>query len=205
MPKNYAFIYSKEEVDYYISRIEKNEEYYSGNTDTFLNNALGDFSLKNESIAIMGSRCPWFEAMSLVHGAKPTTIDYNRIVSKDERLSTKTVEEFEMNPEVFSYAISISSIEHSGLGRYGDALDPDGDIKSMKWLKTVVRKGGILFLSVPVSKDEVCFNDYRQYGPARLPKLINDWRLIKLIGWDGSDFTDPILRKTEPLFVLQNE
>lgn len=204
-PKNHALIYSKEEVDCYISRIENNEEYYSGMTDTFLNSALHEAAPKNESIAILGSRCPWFEAMCLVHGAKPTTIDYNKIVSRDKRIVTKTVEEFNTKPESFNYAISISSIEHSGLGRYGDALDPDGDIESMKWLKTVVRKGGVLFLSVPVSRDEVCFNDYRQYGPARLPKLINGWRLIKIIGWEGSDFSDPILRKAEPLFVLRNE
>ena len=39
---------------------------------------------------------------------------------------------FEKNTDTFDSVVSFSSIEHSGLGRYGDPLDPDGDLKTMQ-------------------------------------------------------------------------
>ena len=38
------------------------------------------------------------------------------------------------------------TVEHIGLGRYGDLINPDGDIIAMKELQRVVKKGGIYFL-----------------------------------------------------------
>ena len=40
------------------------------------------------------------------------------------------------------FAFSFSSIEHNGLGRYGDALDPNGDLRDMELLSCVIRPGG---------------------------------------------------------------
>ena len=39
-------------------------------------------------------------------------------------------------------------IEHIGLGRYGDKLDPNGSIKSAKELERIVKPGGKLFLTL---------------------------------------------------------
>jgi hypothetical protein len=33
-------------------------------------------------------------------------------------------------------------VEHIGLGRYGDPIDPDGDLKAISELKRVVQKRG---------------------------------------------------------------
>lgn len=35
-------------------------------------------------------------------------------------------------------------VEHVGLGRYGDPLDPDGDLKAISELKRVLARGGVL-------------------------------------------------------------
>lgn len=52
-------------------------------------------------------------------------------------------------PESFDAVISVSAIEHIGLGHYGDPQDPDGDIQAMtnafRWLKP----GGWLYFDVP--------------------------------------------------------
>ncbi|WP_211226596.1 DUF268 domain-containing protein [Pedobacter glucosidilyticus] len=45
------------------------------------------------------------------------------------------------------------TIEHIGLGRYGDPLDYDGDIKAIKELKRVVAPGGNLLIVVPRSRE----------------------------------------------------
>lgn len=55
-------------------------------------------------------------------------------------------------------------VEHIGLGRYGDALDPLGDVKAMSELDRVVARDGHLLLVVPVGSPCVCFNGHRIYA-----------------------------------------
>ncbi len=56
------------------------------------------------------------------------------------------------------------TVEHVGLGRYGDTLDPDGDIKAARELSHVLKKGGSLLFVVPVGKQRVAFNAHRIYA-----------------------------------------
>ena len=42
---------------------------------------------------------------------------------------------------VFDIAMSISSFEHDGLGRYGDPLNPDGDIIAMRSTRRLLKRG----------------------------------------------------------------
>src|SRR5688572_23774888 len=56
------------------------------------------------------------------------------------------------------------TIEHIGLGRYGDEIDPVGDIKSMQELKRVLRPGGDLLFVTPVGKPKIEFNAHRIYS-----------------------------------------
>ena len=55
-------------------------------------------------------------------------------------------------------------VEHMGLGRYGDALDPDGDVKAMNELKRVLAEQGQLLLVVPVGQPRLQFNAHRIYS-----------------------------------------
>lgn len=56
-------------------------------------------------------------------------------------------------------------IEHVGLGRYGDPLDPEGDIKSAKELSRVLAPGGKLLFVVPIgSKSRIEYNAHRIYS-----------------------------------------
>jgi hypothetical protein len=64
--------------------------------------------------------------------------------------------------------------------RYGDPLRPNGDIEMMKKMKCLVRPGGLLFLSVPVSKDRIIWNMHRIYGKLRLPMLLAHWKIEKI-------------------------
>jgi hypothetical protein len=56
------------------------------------------------------------------------------------------------------------TVEHVGLGRYGDELDSEGDLKAMEELKRVLKPGGDLLLVVPVGKPRVEFNAHRVYS-----------------------------------------
>src|SRR6185436_12946087 len=56
------------------------------------------------------------------------------------------------------------TIEHVGLGRYGDRLDPDGDLKAAGELRRVTARGGNLLVVVPVGRPMLRFNADRVYS-----------------------------------------
>jgi hypothetical protein len=66
------------------------------------------------------------------------------------------------------------TIEHVGLGRYGDPIDPDGDIKAAKELKRVVRSGGSLLIVTPVGKPRIEYNAHRIYSPYQIRDMFID-------------------------------
>jgi hypothetical protein len=55
-------------------------------------------------------------------------------------------------------------VEHIGLGRYGDPLDPDGDLKAIAELERVLAKGGSLLFVTPVGKPRIQYNAHRIYS-----------------------------------------
>ncbi|OHA18443.1 MAG: hypothetical protein A2664_00670 [Candidatus Taylorbacteria bacterium RIFCSPHIGHO2_01_FULL_46_22b] len=57
------------------------------------------------------------------------------------------------------------TIEHIGLGRYGDPIDPDGDLKSIKELQRVLAVKGNLLFVVPIGNTpKIIFNAHRIYS-----------------------------------------
>ena len=56
-------------------------------------------------------------------------------------------------------------IEHVGLGRYGDPLDPTGGKRALAELARVLAPGGLLYVSMPVGRERVCFNAHRVFAP----------------------------------------
>jgi len=70
---------------------------------------------------------------------------------------------------------SLCVVEHIGLGRYGDDIDVYGSEKAIKELKRVVKKGGVILLSVPVDKqNKVYFNAHRTFTRDYILKLFQD-------------------------------
>lgn len=56
------------------------------------------------------------------------------------------------------------TIEHIGLGRYGDAIDGDGDLTAIAELIRVLKPGGNLLFVTPVGKPRIEFNAHRVYS-----------------------------------------
>lgn len=56
------------------------------------------------------------------------------------------------------------TVEHIGLGRYGDKLDPAGDIKAIQELIRVLSPGGTLLFVTPVGRSRIEFNAHRIYS-----------------------------------------
>jgi SAM-dependent methyltransferase len=68
-------------------------------------------------------------------------------------------------------------IEHVGLGRYGDPLDYDGDLKAMAELKRVLAPGGQLLLVLPLSDPRIEFNAHRYYSPDQILEIFSGYAL----------------------------
>jgi len=69
------------------------------------------------------------------------------------------------------------TLEHIGLGRYGDRIDPDGDLKAISELKRVVAPGGDLIIVVPVGQPRLAFNAHRIYSYQQICEAFSPFRL----------------------------
>jgi len=89
-------------------------------------------------------------------------------------------------------------VEHIGLGRYGDAIDPEGDRRAMAELARVVKPGGQLLFVVPVGgQAQILFNAHRIYTPEMIQSYFSDqfelkeWVLIPEKSVDGDLVSNP--------------
>lgn len=69
-------------------------------------------------------------------------------------------------------------IEHIGLGRYGDSIDPDGMLKACAELKRILAPGGFLYVSTPIGKERLCFNAHRISFPDTVLEYFKDLNLV---------------------------
>jgi hypothetical protein len=75
---------------------------------------------------------------------------------------------------------ALCSIEHFGLGRYGDPIDPDAHTKCFSNMQRVMKKGGNLYLSLPVSnKCSLVFNAHRIYTTEYVKKQFDSMDLVE--------------------------
>ena len=197
---------------YKYEQIENNRRYaktggtfYYGKTDTWLYAALDKYShqIKGKDVAIMGSTTPVYEGIVLAWEGSPITIEYNSIISEHPLVKALTVDEYEKKPFLFDAILSISSYEHDGLGRYGDPLNPIGDLLAMAKTKKMLKKGGLLFLAVPIAQDCLIWNAHRTYGRLRFPLLIEGWEIIDTFGFSMEDFSLSYHVIHQPVFVLR--
>ncbi len=60
----------------------------------------------------------------------------------------------------------LHAIEHFGLGRYSDPINPNGHLVAFENLIKILEPGGVLYISFPIgNKNEVHFNAHRVFEP----------------------------------------
>ena len=71
-------------------------------------------------------------------------------------------------------------IEHIGLGRYGDPIDPIADQKAFKELSRVLAPGGHLLFVTPIGATaKIAFNAHRIYTKDLVEKELKDLQLLE--------------------------
>jgi len=70
-------------------------------------------------------------------------------------------------------------IEHIGLGRYGDPINPEGTKNASYEFKRVLKKDGFLYIATPIGKEKICFNAHRILFPQTILDYFNPLKLIE--------------------------
>jgi hypothetical protein len=68
-------------------------------------------------------------------------------------------------------------IEHIGLGRYGDPLNPNGSVEAACELSRIMAPGGNLFLTTPIGKSKVAFNSHRIHTTKEIIGMFGNLKL----------------------------
>ena len=73
---------------------------------------------------------------------------------------------------------SLHAVEHFGLGRYGDMVNPNGYKKAIQEMQRITKAGGDIYFSVPIGKQRVEFNAHRIFNPKYIVSLFDQCRLF---------------------------
>lgn len=90
----------------------------------------------------------------------------------------------------------LHALEHFGLGRYGDPIDPEGHQKGFKNLIRMLKPGGTLYISFPIGTGGTHFNAHRVFDPSE----ILDWsrESLTLIDYQYVDDQGELNQGTDP-------
>ena len=84
----------------------------------------------------------------------------------------------------------LHALEHFGLGRYGDPINVDGHKQGLTNMVSILKRGGVLYLSVPTGFERVEFNANRVFNPISLNEFAKSLNLSLLeLAW-----IDPITK-----------
>lgn len=168
--------------------------------------------LKEKSALVLGSISPWIEAILIARGVgKVYTVDYETIECDHPKITTfNRLKDRDIPDMEFDIVCSFSSIEHAGLGRYGDYIDPEGDLKALNEVYDFLKPGGLALIGVPVTSENIIeSNKHRLYNKNYLIEvLFEKFRVKKEIPFPIVAAHDPassINWQNQPLFVLVKE
>jgi hypothetical protein len=123
-----------------------------------------------------GSRVDGFVA-HLASFREVTFVDLRSIQSSVENITFLVGDITDPDRDLIGPADSVSClhvIEHVGLGRYGDTLDPRGHEKALDALTDETSTGGVLYVSTPIARQRIAFNAHRIFDPRFVPEHLSE-------------------------------
>lgn len=114
----------------------------------------------------IGSRLDGFIAHLLAAQIDVTMIDVRKFPGEIEHLHTIVDDATSLRQiadESIESMSALCSLEHFGLGRYGDLVNPEACFQCFENIQKKLKRGGRLYLSLPVGKERVEFNAHRVF------------------------------------------
>lgn len=172
--------------DKYINPYIKDKYRMAGSVDEYFWQDLWAARLVNKSNVKehfdIGSSVAGFVAHVLAMNIKVTMIDVRPFPAEVDRLTTITDDATSLRqiPDNSIESLSaLCSLEHFGLGRYGDPVDPEACFKCFDAIQKKMKKGGHLYISVPVAKERVEFNAHRVFYASTIIDSFPEMELVE--------------------------
>jgi hypothetical protein len=129
-------------------------------------------NLSGKNCLVLGSISPWVECLLIHFNAKNvTTLDY--ITPEcNYKINTLSINNYNKNMK-YDVIVSFSSLEHDGLGRYGDPINPNGDIDACIEAYTMLNEDGYFICGIPIGNGCIEGNFHRIYNQTRINKLFS--------------------------------
>lgn len=136
----------------------------------------------------IGSRVDGFISHLLVLNIPVTLIDIRPMDAKIgvDYICADATELDGVEDHTIESLSALCSLEHFGLGRYGDTIDPEACFKAFKSIQRVVKPGGYIYISLLVGKDRVCFNAHRVFNPDTIIREFSQCNLVEFSVIDSS-------------------
>lgn len=130
----------------------------------------------------IGSRLDGFIAHVLSFGVPVKMIDIRPFPEEIDGLETMVgnatdLKEFE--DESMESLSALCSLEHFGLGRYGDPVDPEACFKCFENIQRKLKKGGNFYLALPVGRERVEFNAHRIFYASTIIECFHNLQLME--------------------------
>ena len=74
--------------------------------------------------------------------------------------------------EKYDIMVSYSSLEHGGLGRFGDAMHPWGDLVTVAKAWCLVKEGGNAIIAVPTAKQDTIEYNAHKYNILSIQNIL---------------------------------
>lgn len=86
----------------------------------------------------------------------------------------------------------LHAIEHFGLGRYGDPINPEGYQRGIENMVTLLAPGGIFYLATPIGQQRVEFNANWIFDPRNIIQLVEGqgMQLKKLLAFGAGELRE---------------
>jgi SAM-dependent methyltransferase len=137
----------------------------------------------------IGSRLDGFIAHCLVF-TKVTLLDIRPLNHKVDNLNfiqTNCMKMDDIETGTIHSLSCLHAIEHFGLGRYGDPINPLGHIIAINEIKRVTAPEGNLIISVPIGIERLNFDAHRVFNPEKFINLFSGFELIEFSAIDDHD------------------